>query len=125
MKPKSYSLTLEQVKQDLKFLGHAQESASLVLNLIYRSRHKKLENFSQLSKKAQSHFQTNYENDLPKVLKRQNSSDGTIKLLLELADGESVEAVLLPFYKKFTLCVSSQVGCAMNCKFCFTATQGF
>ena len=40
-------------------------------------------------------------------------------------DKESVEMVLLPFYKKYTLCVSSQVGCAMGCKFCFTAIQGY
>lgn len=124
MRP-AYSLTLEQIKNDLRSMGYGEQNASIVMNLIYRSRHKSLEAFSQLSQSAREHFRINYRHDLPKVMKQQNAIDGTIKLLLELEDGESVETVILPFYKKFTLCVSSQVGCAMNCKFCFTATQGF
>ena len=125
MKSKAYTLTLDQVEGELSSLGNSKETAGLVLNLIYRSRHKSFEQFSQLSKKASEHFQSNFGYELPKVIRRQNSTDGTLKLLLGLEDGESVESVLLPFYKKYTLCVSSQVGCAMNCKFCFTATQGF
>lgn len=125
MKPKAYTLTLDKVKESLSSLGHGEENASLVMNLIYRSRHKKIEAFSQLSQRAKDHFQHEYENDLPKVIKKQVATDGTIKILVELSDGESVETVILPFYKKYTLCVSSQVGCAMNCQFCFTATQGF
>tara|TARA_Y100001936_G_C16086725_1_gene682306 strand:+ start:2098 stop:3123 length:1026 start_codon:yes stop_codon:yes gene_type:complete len=125
MLPKVYTLTLNKVEQDLQALGNAPDTAGIVLNLIYRSRHKSFEQYSQLSQKARDHFKTNYEHELPTIVRRQNSTDGTVKLLLGLEDGESVESVLLPFYKKYTLCVSSQVGCAMNCKFCFTATQGF
>lgn len=125
MRPKVYTLTIDQVKEGLRALGHGEENASLVMNLIYRSRHKSFETFSQLSQKAKERFQNDYDHTLPEILKKQTAQDGTIKLLLKLEDGESVETVILPFYKKFTLCVSSQVGCAMNCKFCFTATQGF
>lgn len=125
MKEKAHTLTTQTVKERLRSLGYGEENASLVMNLIYRSRHKSFETFSQLSQKARDYFQTQLDFNLPEVLKKQQASDGTIKLLLGLGDGESVETVILPFYKKFTLCVSSQVGCAMNCKFCFTATQGF
>lgn len=125
MKQKSYALTLDKVKEDLKVLGYGEHNASLILNLIFRSRHKSFESFSQLSKKVQEHFKQNYESDLPAVMKKQTAQDCTIKLLLGFPDGSSVETVLLPFYKKYSLCVSSQVGCAMNCQFCFTATQGF
>ena len=55
--------------------------------------------------------------------KIQHSIDGTIKMLLRLSDGQCVETVALPFHKKYTLCLSSQVGCRFNCVFCFTGKQ--
>ncbi len=55
---------------------------------------------------------------------RESQDDKTIKYLFELQDGTKVESVAVPFHKKYTLCLSSQVGCAMGCKFCFTGTQG-
>lgn len=59
-----------------------------------------------------------------KLLKMQKSStDGTRKLLFELSDGETIETVLIPDEDRLTLCVSSQVGCKMGCKFCLTAEQ--
>jgi len=61
---------------------------------------------------------------LPKVIDRQQSHDGTVKLLLELADGERVETVLIPDGERHTQCLSTQVGCAMGCRFCRTATAG-
>ena len=62
---------------------------------------------------------------LPEVIKEEVSSDGTRKLALLLEDGELVEAVIIPEEDHFTLCVSSQVGCAMGCAFCLTARMGF
>ncbi|WP_420265841.1 23S rRNA (adenine(2503)-C(2))-methyltransferase RlmN [Candidatus Magnetominusculus dajiuhuensis] len=59
-----------------------------------------------------------------KILKKTTSPDGTIKLLFGLEDGLSVEGVLIPDEYRLTLCVSSQVGCAMGCRFCLTATMG-
>lgn len=61
---------------------------------------------------------------LPKITNRKESVDGTIKYLITFSDGKSVEAVALPFFKNYTLCLSSQVGCAMKCNFCLTGTQG-
>ena len=70
----------------------------------------------------------------PSVAQRIRSEDGTIRYLLELSDGKRVEAVYLPdeefdsdgklLHKRTTFCVSSQVGCAVNCQFCLTATLG-
>ena len=59
----------------------------------------------------------------PKLNKEQHSSDGTIKWLIKLADGNLVETVYIPEENRGTLCVSSQVGCTLNCKFCHTGTQ--
>ncbi len=61
---------------------------------------------------------------LPRVVREQVSRDGTVKLLLELADGERVETVLMPDGSRVTQCVSTQVGCAMGCAFCRTGTLG-
>ena len=61
---------------------------------------------------------------LPEISKRQEAEDGTIKFLVKFADGMEVETVLIPFYKRYTVCLSTQVGCGMNCSFCYTGTQG-
>lgn len=63
--------------------------------------------------------------DQPRIVHTQKSPDKTVKFLIELRDGRRVESVLIPFQKKYTLCLSSQVGCAMGCSFCFTGKQGF
>lgn len=59
-----------------------------------------------------------------KVVERIESKDGTSKLLIELADGHRVESVIIRHMNYSTLCVSSQIGCAMGCKFCATGTMG-
>jgi 23S rRNA (adenine2503-C2)-methyltransferase len=61
----------------------------------------------------------------PKVVSKQVSEDGTEKLAYELKDGCIIESVLIPEKEHWSVCVSSQVGCAMGCRFCFTATMGF
>lgn len=63
--------------------------------------------------------------DVPKIFRAQESADKTVKFLFTMADGHRVETVLIPFQGKYTICLSSQVGCAMNCSFCFTGRQGF
>ena len=59
------------------------------------------------------------------IARREVSQDGTVKYGFRLADGEMIESVLIPEEDRTTLCVSSQVGCAMGCRFCMTATMGF
>ena len=63
--------------------------------------------------------------ELPKLVLAEPSDDGTIKWVMELKDGQRIETVLIPESNRTTLCVSSQVGCALNCAFCATARQGF
>jgi 23S rRNA (adenine2503-C2)-methyltransferase len=61
----------------------------------------------------------------PEIVKEQCSTDGTRKWLMRLDSGNNIETVFIPEKNRGTLCVSSQVGCALNCTFCSTATQGF
>lgn len=89
---------------------------------VYRKSFKDIN--SEVSSKLINYLEDHYTHNLPKIIKLQKSIDGTIKFLIEFEDKSSVESVLLPYWKKYGLCVSSQVGCAMNCSFCHTATQG-
>src|SRR5439155_4994462 len=61
---------------------------------------------------------------LPRLARRYESSDGTKRYLLELEDGRSIEAVLMPEPGRDTICISTQVGCPVDCKFCMTALMG-
>src|SRR5699024_3413367 len=61
----------------------------------------------------------------PTVMREQRSADGTIKWLMSIVGGNAVETVYIPETSRGTLCISSQVGCMLNCTFCSTATQGF
>ncbi|MBX6422145.1 23S rRNA (adenine(2503)-C(2))-methyltransferase RlmN [Thermosulfurimonas sp. F29] len=63
--------------------------------------------------------------ELPETVERKLSTDGTVKLALRLRDGEVIECVLIPERDHYTLCVSTQVGCAMGCRFCLTGRMGF
>jgi len=65
-----------------------------------------------------------FSDDLPKISETLEAQDGTVKFQVEFSDGEKVETVLIPFAKRFTVCLSTQVGCAMKCSFCYTGTQG-
>ena len=63
--------------------------------------------------------------EVPRIALTQPASDGTIKWVLELEDGQHIETVYIPDDGRSTICVSSQVGCALDCSFCSTAQQGF
>ncbi len=75
----------------------------------------------ELREKLEAHFVISRLN----IEKIETSRDGTQKFLFRLADGNCVETVLIPEKNHYTLCISSQVGCAMGCRFCLTASGGF
>lgn len=62
---------------------------------------------------------------LPRMVHEQPSADGTLKWLMELSDGQQVETVFIPEERRSTICISSQVGCALDCSFCATGREGF
>jgi 23S rRNA (adenine2503-C2)-methyltransferase len=84
-----------------------------------------LERMTDLSKALRERLAQCAQVRLPRAAEEQPSADGTIKWVLELADGQRVETVYIPEERRSTLCVSSQVGCALDCSFCATARQGF
>ncbi len=79
---------------------------------------------TDLSQRHREALANTFTISTPRVTARSRSSDGTTKFLLELADGRRIEAVYIPDSPAHTLCVSTQVGCAMQCTFCLTAKMG-
>ncbi len=80
---------------------------------------------TNLSKSLRSRLQEVAEIRAPEIALDQQAADGTRKWLLRLADGNCIETVFIPEVDRGTLCVSSQVGCTLNCAFCATGHQGF
>jgi 23S rRNA (adenine2503-C2)-methyltransferase len=96
-----------------------------IISWIYRKYAASFDDMTDLSKSLREHLsETAYVNNL-KLLKKQRSRDGTEKFLFELEDKETIESVLIPDKNRLTLCISSQVGCAMGCTFCLTGKLGF
>ncbi|MDJ0807869.1 MAG: 23S rRNA (adenine(2503)-C(2))-methyltransferase RlmN [Gammaproteobacteria bacterium] len=83
------------------------------------------EQMTDLSKSLRESLQDKAEIVIPEIVFEQPSLDGTTKWVLELADGQRIETVSIPDGDRTTICVSSQVGCALDCSFCSTAQQGF
>jgi 23S rRNA (adenine2503-C2)-methyltransferase len=84
-----------------------------------------ISSMTNLPKEYRQKMSESAEIAYPKVVGKQVSEDGTEKLAYELHDGCIIESVLIPEKDHWSVCVSSQVGCAMGCRFCFTATMGF
>jgi 23S rRNA (adenine2503-C2)-methyltransferase len=80
---------------------------------------------TDLSKGLRAALSDNAVLQTPQVLSQHNSTDGTVKWLFASGSGQAVEAVFIPEADRGTLCISSQVGCALDCAFCATGAQGF
>jgi 23S rRNA (adenine2503-C2)-methyltransferase len=80
---------------------------------------------TNLSKSFRQRLASDTEIRFPEIVDTQESTDGTIKWLLRVDSGNSIETVFIPENDRGTLCVSSQVGCPLDCQFCATAKQGF
>ena len=106
--------------------NHAISPASA--SLLYRHHYKEKKTgpceHHNLSKAAREFVSAQLDFTLPEIDLIHESSDQTVKFLIKLKDGQKVETVLIPFQSKYTICISTQVGCAMKCSFCFTGTQG-
>jgi len=83
------------------------------------------EQMTDLPRSLRERLESGYEVAVPEIVFEQPSFDGTTKWVLELSDGQRVETVYIPDGDRSTICVSSQVGCALDCAFCSTAQQGF
>jgi len=106
-------------------LGEKSFRASQVIQWIHQKAVTDFQQMSNLSQALRDHLQNNAVIHLPEVVYDATSIDGTRKWLLQLDDGNRIETVYIPEDDRGTLCVSSQVGCALDCSFCSTGRRGF
>ena len=120
-------LRLEELEKFLEELGATKFRAKQVHNWIYSKSVSSIDEMTNLSKDFRNELKQKAQVTETKIKVKQVSSDGTIKYLIEYPDGECVETVLMRFDNRanLTACVSSQVGCAVNCSFCATGKRGF
>lgn len=104
----------------MKELGQPKFRAQQVYDWIWKKGARSIDEMSNLSKPLREQLAADYYIPKVKIHHSQFSSDGTIKNRLQLHDTHFVESVLIPTEKRMTVCVSSQVGCSLSCKFCAT-----
>lgn len=120
-------LTLKEIEKITDELKASKFRARQIHNWIYLKSVKNIDEMTDLSVKFREELKKIAVVSDVKIKVKQESSDGTLKYLLEYPDGECVETVLMRFDNRanLTACVSSQVGCAVNCSFCATGKRGF
>ena len=106
-------------------IGEKPFRADQIMKWMYHFGYSDFEQMTNLNRKLREKLQRNCEIKAPEISEKQVSKDGTIKYALVLEGGQEVETVWIPENDRATLCVSSQVGCALECTFCSTAQQGF
>lgn len=118
------NLTIKDLSSLITSLGKERYRAIQILRWLYKNGVHSIDEMTNLSKDFRRIL-----NDIAfisrlDILKTEVSKDGTKKFLFELNDGKNIESVLIPDKKRLTLCISTQVGCAMGCKFCLTGKMG-
>ena len=117
-------LTRQQMREFFKELGEKPFRADQLVKWIYHFGEDNFDNMTNINKKLREKLKVVAEIKAPEVAVEQRSADGTIKWAMQVGE-QQVETVYIPEADRATLCVSSQVGCALACTFCSTAQQGF
>ena len=119
--------TREQLRATLIELGTAEKQAKMrvgqIWQWIYQWGKRDFADMTNLSKALRADLAEHCVIEIPEVITRQVSEDGTRKYLVRIAGGHEVEVVYIPETDRGTLCISSQVGCTLTCSFCHTGTQ--
>jgi 23S rRNA (adenine2503-C2)-methyltransferase len=123
-----FDFNYQDLKQFLsKDLNIEEKKISMRAKQLWQSIYKKglieINNLSNFPIELRSQLNSLISLQKPKIIKTQKSNDGTIKWLIQLHDTNEVECVFIPEKTRGTLCISSQVGCTLNCRFCHTGTQ--
>lgn len=118
-------MTLSELQDITRNLGMPKFTAKQIAAWIYDKRVDSINEMTNLSLKQREKLNEEYEIGASAPIEAMRSVDGTIKYLFRTPDNNFIESVYIPDNDRATLCVSSQVGCKMNCKFCMTGKQGF
>lgn len=117
--------TLEELQAVVLELGMPKFTAKQIASWIYEKKVFSIDDMTNLSLKNRELLKEKYEVGADCPVHEMRSVDGTVKYLFRTSDNDYIESVYIPDDDRATLCVSSQVGCKMNCKFCMTGKQGY
>ena len=109
---------LEELKEELKSIGEKPFRAEQIFKWVNQEKVKSFDDMTNLALELREKLKENYTICNFKILKKQESSDGTKKYLFDVLDGNAIETVLMSYHHGYSICVSSQIGCKMGCKFC-------
>ncbi len=118
-------LTLDELQTVVKSLGMPAFTAKQIAQWVYGKRVRSIDEMTNLSTKNRALLSESFEIGASAPVDSMHSVDGTIKYLYQTVDHQYIESVYIPDGDRATLCVSSQIGCKMGCKFCMTGRQGF
>ncbi len=116
---------LEELKKEMIELGEKTFRAEQIFKWVHQEKVKTFEEMTNLSLELRKKLEENYTMCNYKILKKQESKDGTIKYLFDVLDGNAIETVLMRYHHGNSICVSSQIGCKMGCKFCASTGINF
>lgn len=119
------NLTRPEMREFFASLGEKPFRADQIMKWIYHYSYDDFDLMTDINKKLRDRLKQIVVIEAPTVVQEQRSSDGTIKWAFSVGNNQQIETVFIPEKDRGTLCVSSQVGCALECKFCSTAQQGF
>jgi len=113
---KNYNL--EELQKIVEDLGEKKYRAEQIFNWIYKENVTSFDEMANLPLSLREKLKENYDLHIFKIITKQESKDGTKKYLFDVLDGNAIESVLMQYKHGYTICVSSQIGCKMGCKFC-------
>ena len=116
---------LEELKKELQSINEKPFRAEQIFRWLYQEKVKSFDEMTNLSLDLREKLKQNYTICNYNILKRQESKDGTIKYLFDVLDGNAIETVLMSYHHGYSICVSSQIGCKMGCKFCASTGINF
>lgn len=118
-------MTLTQLKEVVAQAGLPAFTAKQIAGWIYDKKVRTIDEMTNISVRNREKLSEKYIIGCTEPVEAQRSVDGTVKYLYQTLKGNYIETVFIPEADRATLCVSSQVGCKMNCRFCMTGKQGF
>ena len=116
---------LDELKKEFINIGEKPFRAEQVFKWIHEANVTSFDEMTNLSLELREKLKQNYTLCIFNILKKQVASDGTIKYLFDILDGNAIETVLMKYHHGYSICVSSQVGCKMGCKFCASTGIAF
>ena len=116
---------IDELKKELQNMGEKPFRAEQIFKWIFQDKVKKFDDMTNLSLELREKLKQNYTICNFNILQKQESKDGTIKYLFDILDGNAIETVLMSYHHGYSICVSSQIGCKMGCKFCASTGINF